>query len=159
MFLYLRHLLTIDSLIFEPCLKILSFWHPNLLKIHLQTHKVYQFVDDCVSSQLLFVLGGPWEGFGKLIGASQSDFWAQNEGFRHSLGPPWSCIFVVSASFLLSWPLGTAIILVIFIIEPLRSQFASKNELETIRTSIQNRSNIYHTCMFGFNFNFSWFCS
>ena len=80
MFLHFRQLLTIDSLIFETCLKKSSFWHPSSPKIHLQTHKVYQFVDDYFFSQLLFDLEGLWGGVGELSGGSQTHFWTQNGG-------------------------------------------------------------------------------
>ena len=148
MFLHLRHLLIIDSLIFESCLNKSLFWRPNSPKIHLQTHEVYHFVDDCFLSQLLFDLGGLWGGFGKFIGGSQTHFWDQNGGF----GTPWS---LSGAAFFLSEPQcrsGTqrepSITLLIFTTEPLRSQFASKNELQILENQSKiHQSSIIHACL------------
>ena len=148
MFLYHRHLLIIDSLIFESCLNKSLFWRSNSPKIHLQTHKVYHFVADCFLSQLLFDLGGLWGGFGKVIGGSQTHFWDQNGGF----GTPWS---LSGAAFFLSEPQcrsGTqrepSNTLLIFTTEPLRSQFASKNELQILKNQFKiHQSSIIHACL------------
>ena len=43
-----------------------------------------------------------------------------------------------------------------FLPRPFRIEISPQSEAEIPWTSIQNRSNIHHTCMSGFNFSFSW---
>ena len=154
MFLHPRHLLTIDSLIFETCLITSSFWHPNSPKIHLQTHKAYQLVGDYFFSQLLFDLESFWGSFWELSGASQTKMEVcrqvplvlraifQHQAPHHlSNAPPWSQ--------------NKLKIIPKFIPRLFRSEILGQTEPEILWKSIQNRSNIHHTCMSGFNFSFS----
>ena len=148
MFLYVRYLLIDDTFIFESSFLNQSFLHLKSIKIHFPPTIIQQWLVDPYLFELLFDFRGLWGEIGPPMGELEIDFdtlW----------GLPGVAFFLSELLFFDSSSSDPAITLVIFITEPLRSQFASKNELQIVRKSIQNRSNIHHTCMSGFNFSFS----
>ena len=99
MFLHLRHLLTIDSLIFESCVKNHHFG--------IETHQKPSFKRIKLINLLMIVsfhtFYSIWEAFGQALGSFQ-DPRRRTFGFRGRIsavpGPPQSCIFLAWAAVL-----------------------------------------------------------
>ena len=104
-----------------------------------------------------------WKAFGEALGSFQEarrpTFGLKTE-VRRQVPLVLRAIFQHQAPHHLSnvppWSQNKLKIVPKFIPRLFRSEILGQSESEILRKSIQNRSNIHHTCMSGFNFSFSW---
>ena len=146
MFLHLRHLLIIDSLIFESCLNKSLFWLPNSQNPPSNAWSLsFRWWLFPFTTFIRFgrPLGWLWEVYRRLADSLLGSKWR----FRHSLEPPWSCIFPVWASMQVWYAKGT-------LHYPSDLHHGTPSEPICIQKwapntqkSIQNPSIIHHTCM------------
>ena len=116
-------------------------------------------INNTITNKKMCKSSASWSPLGSLL-APLARLWAP-------LGLNWSSVWLPGAppassngDFLANstkWSQNNLKVIPKLIPKLFRSEMLGQSEPEIFRKSIQNRSNIHHTCMSGFDFSFLWF--